>query len=263
MDIVTFASLISGYLFIGFSLFWAILGLALHKKLEAPVGLAIGLTLVLQFLGMGILVVRYLMLRAKNESDTVSSDWDSSQWASGDSSFAPDWGSNSDHWVSETKTERGVTTWVVFALQVATILAFIISLFLPWFYQSIDIFDPSVYILSTGLEIWLFISLVTFAASAILVVFQKSYLWQVILVAHFSTWWLALGLASLSDRYNFAKAMEAMFNLPNLVTGLDDGFGVEFVNQTAGEAWFLVFPAAAMAVGSAFVLAKNYSETSD
>lgn len=258
MDVVTFASLLSGYLFFGSSIFWSVMGLAVHNKLDSSVGLAIGLTFFLQFLGMAILVVKYLTLKAKEQSEVAATNWNSSDWVETDSPSSI-WSANSDDWQTEPAIEKDVSTWVTFGLLMGSTLSFLISFFLPWFYQSIDFIDPEVYVLSTGLEVWIFISLIAFVTAAVLLLFQRTYLWAVILVAHFSSWWLALSLASLINRIDFAKAMEAMFNLPNLVTGLDSGFGVEFVNQSAGEAWFIVFPAAAMAVAASFLLARNYS----
>lgn len=258
MDIVTFASLLSGYLFFGFAIFWSVLGLALHRRLDAPVALAVVLTFTLQFLGMAILVIRYFAIRAKNESQLIQGDWDNASWSADGANFSADWDSNTEDWESSPSVGKDPLSWTTFGLLTAAFIGFLITIWLPWFYQSIEIFDPAVYVFSSGLEVWLLLSMATFGAAAALTLFHKTYLWTVLLVAHFSNWWLALSLASLVDRLSFARAMDAMFNLPNLITGLD-GFGLEFVNQTAGEAWFVMFPSSVLAVGAVYLMARDYS----
>ena len=260
MDVVTFASLLSGYLFFGFAIFWSIIGVALHRNLDAPMWLALLLTFGLQFLGMAILLIRYFVLRAKNEADLMETDWSGKSWNEDESYPSADWSSSEDSWEHPPEQNRNPMTWTIFGLLAAAFIGMLITVWLPWFYQSIDLVDPAVFVFSSGLEVWLLLSLASFSAAAVLVFFQKVYLWTVILVGHFATWWLALSLASLIDRLSFIRAMEAMFNLPNLITGLDAGLGFEFVSQSAGEAWFAIFPCSALAVGAAYLLARAYSQ---
>ena len=260
MDIVTFASLLSGYLFFGFAIFWSIVGIALHRDLDAPVWLALLLTFSLQFLGMAILLIRYFVMRAKNEAELMEADWSSTSWNEGASFSSTDWDSSGESWDESPIKSKNPMSWTIFGLLAAAFTGMLITVWLPWFYQSIDLVDPAVFVFSSGLEVWLLLSMVSFATAAVLVFFRKVYLWMVILVGHFATWWLALSLASLIDRLSFIRAMEAMFNLPNLITGIDAGFGFEFVSQTAGEAWFVIFPCSALAVAAAYLLARDYSQ---
>lgn len=261
MDVVTFASQISGYLFLGFAIFWSVAGVALHGRLESPLWLAFTLTFTLQFLGMTILLIRYFFLRANNEAKLVESDWSPDTWSESQESVSFGWQSGSEVEDYGERKGKSLSSWTIFGLLSAAFLGMTLTIWLPWFYQTIELFDPAVYVFSSGLEVWLLFSLASFASAAALSLFGKTYLWTSLLVSHFASWWLALSLASLIDRLSFIRAMEAMFNLPNLITGLEGGFGFEFVSQTAGEAWFVIFPASALAVAAAYLLARDYSQT--
>ncbi len=140
---------------------------------------------------------------------------------------------------------------------VAVIVAFVAALFMTWF----NIITPAritkgINAFSTGFDFWIFISIGVLIGGIILCLKRPSRI-AAVLFAWVGTWWLMLATASLTARDVFVGAVDALFQIPNLL-GSTDGFTQTWAFDV-GAAWYVIFINAALLIGaSAWVISVSH-----
>ncbi len=136
-------------------------------------------------------------------------------------------------------------------------IAFVWSLFLTWF----NIITPNritkgINAFSTGFDFWVFISIGALIAAVILCL-KKPSLISAVILSWIGTWWLMLSVASLTARDIFVSAVDALFQIPNLL-GSSDGYTQTWAFDI-GAAWYVLFLIAIiLIVSSAWIIAVSH-----
>lgn len=256
---------LSGYIYIAFSLFWGVVAIMFHRKLNIPLPAALALGLVLQVVGFAIMLLIGLVFKTKQSQAVAYPTSTSDPFATPGFSQADPFGPGAfgvfDSYgeVSKPRTELGLMRIVVFGLAGLGIVLLVLAAFLPWFYSLADI-EVSIGLISSGIEVWLLASVLAVVAAVLLSLKRWSPI-SPILVGYFSSWWVALSLASMTNRLAFVNGVTSIFQLPNLIT-YQGGGSVEVVSQRIGEAWLALLPAGLLMLAAAYLFALQYSKES-
>ena len=132
--------------------------------------------------------------------------------------------------------------WFAFAC-LGVIVALIVSLFLPWF--VVEDGGGPIWIVhgwSSGLDGWLWTTVITLAVCAILNIFWPNRFVAVAL-AWFGSWWLLYAVAALTSSAAFHEAVDGLFHVTDLILADADApisVGSSHWTFGAGGVWALV-----------------------
>lgn len=210
---------------------------------------------------LGLVVFHFVMKdRESRKSFSLAplptqTSWDSpSQWSSPsdssvfdsntNSSFSLDNGFSSDVFATTKKKNWYFSMpGLAYTLTAVGLIAgFTASLFLVWFSvrsKNSDLLQINA--LSTGLDFWIFFSIMGVVATLILCG-QKVARVGAVVLATVGALWLQLSLAGLLSRSTFINAVNTLFQIPGLVFSgnTENGF-VDVYAFDLGSAWYLVF----------------------
>lgn len=130
----------------------------------------------------------------------------------------------------------------------------VVALFLNWFFVIADNNEIiGITAFSTGLDFWTLITLMGVSVALILLRNGNTPAAS-ILFAWFGSWWLFIAIAAMVSRETFVRAVDLLFEIPNLIV---EGTGefAEFSESWAfdlGPAWYLVFVYGVILIGMAF-----------
>lgn len=259
MDFFRFFIELSGYIYIAFSLFWAIVAVMFHQRLNIPLPVALALGLVLQVVGIAIMLLIGLVFKAKQVSYTATPNFQSDPFG-GRGGFAtsdPFGGQDTYVTPAKSKTELGLTKVLAFGISGLGAVLLVLAAFLPWFYSYGTDVEIEVGLISSGIEIWLLLTVLSVVAGVLLSLKSWS-LFSPLLVGYFASWWVALSLASLTNRLAFVNGMSAIYQLPNVIS-FGGGGGSFAVSQRVGEAWLALLPAGMLLLAAAFIFAYKFA----
>lgn len=262
MDFLKFFIELSGYIYIAFSLFWAIVAVMFHQRLHIPLPAALALGLVLQVVGFAIMLLIGLVFRAKQADSTSAPNFQSDPFG-GNAGFGTSdpFGTGDVYAIpASSKVELGFTKVLVFGMAALGAVLLVLAAFLPWFYSLGTDVELEIGLISSGIEIWLLLTILSVVAG-VLLSFRSWSLLSPLLIGYFASWWVALSVASLTNRLAFVNGMSAIYQLPNVISY--QGGGSSFVvSQRVGEAWLALLPAGMLLLAAAFIFAYKFASDS-
>lgn len=242
------------YTWLGGAVVWALASLAWARWTGQNAGIAIALGAGAQPFGLLALVMMFMSQRSRG---FVGGN---SDYRSNPARFDETFGDSSESYgptgeFNSTKVARDhqATIRVLLGVSMASLIG---ALFFPAYYIFSGDFtelQPQL-AFSTGLEFWVFISLVGMAI-AIFAISRPLPRLVFVLLGWLGVWWFFLAVAAMTNREAFLTASQGLFELPDLFTG-GYGDGGDFVDvfvSQLGEFWYFALVGGLALIVAAFI----------
>lgn len=269
MDIFGFVFTLGVFAYLALSLFWGVTAAVVANWSGQNRWLGLLFGALFHVIGVVIvLIIGSVKKSSGSRKPSYTPALENDLFVSGTSTFASSGSSSSTEWffdgasatyVEQTPNkERG---WLldmpglVYLIGTAvSVILMIVALFLNWFFviaESNEIIGITAF--STGLDFWTFVTVLAVGGTLFFLTKGNSRVASVIF-AWFGSWWIFLAMAAMISRETFVRAVDLLFEIPNLIVEGTGDFA-QFSESWAfdlGPAWYLVFAYGAILVGLSF-----------
>ncbi len=269
MDIFGFVFTLGVFAYLALSLFWGVTAAVVANWSGQNRWLGLLFGALFHVIGVVIvLIIGSVKKSSGSQKPSYTPALENDLFARGTSTFASSGSSSSTEWffdgASATYVEQTPTKgrgWLldmpglVYLIGTAiSVILMIVALFLNWFFviaESNEIIGITAF--STGLDFWTFVTVLAIGGTLFFLTKGNSRVASVIF-AWFGSWWLFLAMAAMISRETFVRAVDLLFEIPNLIVEGTGDFA-QFSESWAfdlGPAWYLVFAFGAILVGLSF-----------